>query len=474
VKTMFLLRDYQFRDLSRLRAEFMRGHRRVCYQAPCGAGKTVLFVDLVRRIRTTRNQRVAIIVHRIELVDQTCVALNAAGLDFGVIAAGYSETDAPIQVAMAQTLANRLDRLTDIQFLILDECHHTLAATWLAILTAAPLKARVLGTTATPERLDGQGLASAFNALVVGPTVKELIAAGWLSPFVVYAPERMVDLKRVRTVAGDYALGDLAQRMGASFVLDDAIAEYRKHLDRQSAIAFAATIEHSRTVARAFRAAGIRAQHLDGDTPATERRTLIAALATGEVRVITNCNLIGEGLDIPSVAGVILLRPTKSLALYLQQIGRALRPAPGKDRAVVLDHAGNVFRHGMPDLEHAWTLEGRPKKKGKALVRRCPECGAVIAISAHECPECGANLRPAPVKPATAPDPLIEVDPATAHERWLAHGEFKAVTRWAGSDEARLHAIAAARGYKPGWVYWRLRAQRDAADAATLAAAWSE
>jgi superfamily II DNA or RNA helicase len=171
---------------------------------------------------------------------------------------------------------------------------------------------------------------------------------------------------------------------------------------------------------------------------------------------------------------VILLRPTKSLALYLQQIGRALRPAPNKDRAVILDHSGNVFRHGMPDLDHAWSLEGREKKKGKALVRRCPECGALIPISVHWCPECGADLRPEPIAPVTQPDPLIEVDPATAHERWLANGSFKAVTKWAGFNEARLHEVATARGYRPGWVWHRLQAQRAAADAAILAAAWDD
>jgi superfamily II DNA or RNA helicase len=180
----------------------------------------------------------------------------------------------------------------------------------------------------------------------------------------------MADLKRVRTVAGDYALGDLAERMSSGFVLDDALTEYCKHLDGQSAIAFCTTIEHSLAVARFFQAAGIRARHLDGDTPTTERRALIAALATGEVQVLMNCSLISEGLDVPSVAGAILLRPTKSLALHLQQIGRALRPAPGKTRAIILDHAGNTLKHGLPDLEHPWSLDGRPKQKGEALAIR--------------------------------------------------------------------------------------------------------
>jgi superfamily II DNA or RNA helicase len=262
--------------------------------------------------------------------------------------------------------------------------------------------------------------------------------------------------------------------MSAQVHLDDCISEYRKHLDGRTAISFCTTIEHSRLVARTYRAAGIHAQHVDGDTPIAERRRLMGSLMAGEIQIITNCALISEGLDIPSVGGVQLLRPTRSLGLYLQQVGRSLRPSPGKERAVILDHSGNVFRHGLPDLEHPWSLEGRPKKRGKALVRRCPECGAVIPIAVHECPECGADLRPEPIKPAAVPGPLIEIDRATAHERWLASGSFPAVMRWAGTDAERLHAVAEARGYKPGWVYWRLKNQRDAADKAVMATVWND
>jgi superfamily II DNA or RNA helicase len=468
-----VLRPYQKVDIDAIRAEFLRGTSRVCYQAATGSGKTICFVWLAHRI-VENGQRVAIIVHRGELIEQTCEVLAAEGLAFGVIAAGYDENpSAPIQVCMIQTLVNRLDRLAGITFLIVDEVHHIMAATYRTTIAAVP-KARVLGVTATPERLDGAGLREVFGALIVcsSPSAK-LIASGWLAPFVVYAPEHMVDLKRVRTVAGDYALGDLAQRMSTGVVMDDAITEYRKHLDGQSAIAFCTTIDHSRTVARHFRAAGIRARHLDGDTPTAERRALIAALATGEVQVITNCALISEGLDVPSVAGVILLRPTKSLALYLQQIGRGLRPAPGKERAIILDHAGNVFRHGYPDLEHAWSLDGRPKKKkSRTLVRRCPECGAVIPIASRECPECGADLTPVGPAPAARPEPLIQVDPADAHRHWLAYGKSEAVFAWAGTNEARLWEVARARNYKPGWVWHRLKPHRDANDEAVLRTVW--
>jgi DNA repair protein RadD len=467
-----ILRDYQERDIARIRSAF-GGASKICYAAPTGCGKTILFTHAARKA-AEQDRRVAIVVHRQELIDQTCAALTVEGIKYGIIAAGCPENPtASVQVGMAQTLVNRLNQLTGVRFLIIDEAHHVMAATWLAILNAAA-GAYVLGVTATPERLDGKGLSEVFDSLIVGSTVKELIANGWLSPFVIYAPERLVDLKGARTVGGDYALGDLARRMNADVVLNDALGEYRKHLANKTAIAFCVTIEHSRTVARFFRGVGIRAQHLDGDTPTAERRRLIAALASGEVQILTNCGLISEGLDIPSVGGVILLRPTKSLALHLQQIGRALRPAPDKARAVVLDHAGNVFHHGFPDLEHAWSLEGRPKKRGKALVRRCPGCGALIPISARGCPECGADLRPEQIKPAAMPEPLIELDPATAHQRWLAGGSFQAVVAWAGDDPARLHEVAVARGYKPGWIYWRLKKQQEAADHAVLAAVWSD
>jgi DNA repair protein RadD len=442
------LRDYQERDNDVLRSLFAQGRKRLCYAAPCGSGKTVLFCYAAGKA-AEKGRRVVILVHRQELIDQTAKALEAAGVAHGTIAAGFPEDPGPlVQIAMAQTLVHRLDRLRDVRFLIIDEAHHTTAQTWRAILSMLP-DAAMLGVTATPERLDGAGLGAVFEALVIGPSVKKLIADGWLAPFVVFAPERMVSLKGVRSVAGDYALGDLGRTMNTRTVLTDVLTEYNKHLAGKTAIAFCATIAHSLATARFFRDNGINAEHLDADVTRNERRAILARLESGETAIVTNCSLISEGLNIPSVGGVILLRPTKSLAVYLQQIGRALRPAPGK-RAVILDHSGNVFRHGMPDLEHAWSLEGRPKQKRGALVRRCSECGALIPIAARTCPECGADLTPPKVTPKLVSDPLVELDPATAHTRWLANGPFKAVMQWAGEDEDRLREVAAARGYKSG------------------------
>jgi superfamily II DNA or RNA helicase len=462
------LRHYQDMDVARVRELLRHGRKRVCYQAPTGSGKTIVFCYIAKRV-VEAGRRVLILVHRVELIEQTAEALAATGVRFGIIAAGYPEDpDALAQVAMVPTLVNRLDRLRDVKLVVVDECHHGPAATWRTIL-AALTDAVVLGVSATPERLDGQGLDELFDALVVGPPVKALIAGGWLSPFVVYAPERLVSLRGLRSIGGDYAVGELARVMNTRTVLDDVLVEFNKHLLGKTAICFCATISHSLAVARFLREAGIRAEHLDGDCTHNERRRVLARLESGETSVVTNCALISEGLDIPTVGGVILLRPTKSLAVYLQQIGRALRPAPGK-RAIILDHSGNALRHGLPDLEHEWSLAGRPKKKGPPLVKRCRECGALIPIAARACPECGADLTPPKIIPKLISDPLIELDPATAHTRWLAGGSFKAVMAWAGDDEDRLHEVAAARGYKPGWIYWRLKTQREAADRALLEA----
>jgi DNA repair protein RadD len=468
-----ILRDYQEKDFAEIRALFIQGKRRICYAAPTGSGKGVVLAHAARKAME-KNQRVIVVVHRQELIDQVCVALADEGVNYGIIAAGCEERpNAPVQIAMAQTLVRRLDRLIGTSLLIIDECHHVLAQTWIEIINVVP-NSPLLGLSATPERLDGRGLGKIFDSLVIGPSVKELITNGWLASFAIFAPEHQVDLKRVRTVAGDYALGALADRMNNDVVLADAIAEYRKHLEGQSALAFCVTVKHSQATARAFRAAGINAVHLDGDTPRGERRDIIARLGGAEPLVVCNCGIIAEGLSVPVVGGVILLRPTKSLALYLQQIGRALRPAPGKERAIILDHAGNVFHHGFPNLQHAWSLEGRPKKPGKALVKRCKECGVLIPAAARECPECGA-VQPLPAAPPVraVSRPLLELDAMTAHERWLVTGSFKSVMNWAGLNEARLRQVAQARGYKPGWVYYRLKTARDADEDELVRAVWN-
>jgi DNA repair protein RadD len=455
------LRPYQETDVARIRAAFTNGTRRVLYQAPTGSGKTILFAFIVAGA-VARGNRVYILGHRDEIVRQISEALTALGIAHGIIAAGYRESpELSVQVCSVQTLTRRLHRLTPApDLLVIDEAHHAVAATWLRILDALP-DVHVLGTTATPLRLDGRGLDDIFDELITGPAVETLINGGYLSRFATFAPARTPNLTGLRTRAGDYAADELAQRMSTGVIINTAVNEYVRLCPGMPAIAFCVDIAHSKLVAEAFTARGIRAAHVDGETPREVRRTMIAALGTGQIQVLTNCGLISEGLDVPSVVAAILLRPTKSLALHLQQVGRALRPSPGKAKALILDHAGNTFRSGPADVARNWSLEGKAKDDPPPL-QRCPECGALVPIALFECEECGAVLRerlpPAGAMPSRQHHEitggrLIETDR-------LAVMRYRDALRWAGNDEQRLRLVAQARGYKSGWVWHRLQELR--------------
>jgi superfamily II DNA or RNA helicase len=248
--------------------------------------------------------------------------------------------------------------------------------------------------------------------------------------------------------------------MSDAVVIGSAVEDYIRLCRGAPAIAFCVDIKHSQLVAARFARAGYRAAHVDGDTAANERRALIAALGHGETQILTNCGLISEGLDVPGVVAAILLRPTKSLALYLQQVGRALRPAPGKARALILDHAGLSYRFGLADAPRAWSLDGRAQTStGACAVARCKECGALNPIAAMSCAACGATLRTPPpprrhIEMRSAP--LIEIDRLRA----MSYGQ---ALRWAGQSEDRVRMVAHARGYKRGWVFHRLQELRDEA-----------
>jgi superfamily II DNA or RNA helicase len=444
------LRSYQETGVADIRASFANGARAVLYQAPTGSGKTVLFTYVVQKA-VARGNRVCILGHRQEIIEQIGDALYAMGVDHGSIAAGYPETpDLPVQVASVATLVRRLDRLHELDLLVVDECHHAVAGTWRTIINAMP-DAKVLGCTATPERLDGQGLNDIFDVLITGPSVADLIEGGYLASFTAYAPARDLDLTGVKTRAGDFAVDQLAGVMSNTVVIGSAVDEYMRLCPGAPAICFCVDIAHSKLVAARFAAAGYRAAHIDGDTPKDERRDLIRALGSGDLQVLANCSLISEGLDVPGVVAAILLRPTKSLALYLQQVGRALRPASGKTRALILDHAGNTYRFGPADAPHQWSLEGRAKTRSATpLVRRCKECGALNPLAAIICEACGAELQcKPPIQRVEVPtNTLVEIERLRA----MSYG-------WAGANESRLCQIAKARGYKQGWVYYRLREQ---------------
>lgn len=446
--TQFTLRDYQVADIARLRAEYARGRRAVLYQLATGGGKTVVFSHIVQGA-VAKGRRTAVLAHRRELIGQASAKLTALGVPHGIVAAGMDrDHDAQVLVASIQTIAARgTDALGRLDFIVADEAHHCRADTWAALLQSQP-QAKLLGVTATPARTDGKGLGieagGLFDAIVCGPSMQSLVDAGYLAPARCYVPGRRIDTSGLRTVAGDYAAGEaLAAR--AAVVTGDAIAEYRSKAPGRSAIAFCVTVEHAEQVAAEFSAAGFRAACVHGGTPKDQRDRLIAGLGDGSLDVLTSCDLISEGLDVPAVGAVILLRPTASLILCLQQIGRGMRPAPGKDALIVLDHAGNTVKHGLPEEDRDWTLDG--------VTRRAP---ATVGVSRETT---GAG-RKREVEEVAGELVIAERGDGLAKWRRMSHGQFKRTRR----TEAQVREFQRAKGYKPGWVFYFMRDQADRFD----------
>jgi superfamily II DNA or RNA helicase len=299
------------------------------------------------------------------------------------------DLSAAVQVASVQTLARRLHKLPRdfFQLVIIDEAHHSNAGTWARTLEHFH-QAHLLGVTATPIRLDGRGLGEHYQAMVEGPSAAWLTDNGYLAPARVLAPPGF-DTTGLRKRMGDFDTREAEHRIGT--IMGDCLSHYRKHLDGQTAIAFCCSVAHAEAVARLFMGAGIPAASIDGSMTSEQRRDLLQALGTGRIRILTSCSLIGEGVDVPSVGGCIMLRPTASTSLHLQMIGRCLRPSPGKAAAVVLDHVGNTLRLGHHLEPREWTLDGLAKRDREAApsVKVCPQCFAAMASQAKQCGECG-------------------------------------------------------------------------------------
>ncbi|MGB5831581.1 MAG: DEAD/DEAH box helicase, partial [Thiohalocapsa sp.] len=434
--SLITLRDYQQDAIGAVRTQYAQGAVAPLLVAPTGSGKTWMFVYIAQSA-AARGRRALILVHRGELLMQTSRTLESLRVRHGLVAPGQSWTEAMVQVASVQTLVRRLGRLGEQSrsgapwvpdLIVVDEAHHaTPKSGWGKVLRHWP-DARVLGVTATPERLDGQGLGAEvggfFDALVLGPTVRELVARGFLSQPVVFAPS-VVDVEGVKTKGGDFDRAGAAQRVDRPTITGDAEVHYRKHLNGAPALAFCTTVAHAEHVAEGFRLAGWRAASLDGKLPERERRQRIADLANGELQLLASCEIVSEGTDIPVVAGAVLLRHTQSLGLYLQQVGRTLRPFPGKERAVILDHVGNVYRHGLPDEDRDWALDqekrSKRKKKRKEVGERrvkCLRCNA-MHLPGPACPNCGFAY-PEQRLIAFREGELQEVDPGQVRARMPA------------------------------------------------------
>jgi superfamily II DNA or RNA helicase len=295
---------------------------------------------------------------------------------------------------------------------IVDECHHARAATWVAAINANP-HARLYGFTATPCRGDGKGLGDLFDVLIIGPQVAELQAARHLVQVKYFAPAKP-DLKGVRTQQGDYVVSDLAERMNRAHLVGDIVTQWHRLAERRRTIVFAVDVGHSVHIRDEFVKAGVRCEHLDGSTPREEREAILGRLASGETEVVSNCMVLTEGFDCPPVGCIVLARPTKQLGLYRQMAGRGLRPDTASDKSnlILIDHSGAVHRHGLLEDEITWTLDVDGLAENEAHAQRtrehvepfvnCSQCGHTRE-RAEACPNCG-------FKPSPRPDLIIATD----------------------------------------------------------------
>jgi len=459
------LRPYQTDAVNAIRDTYRNGRRAPLLVLPTGSGKTVIFCDITERV-AAKNKRITILVHRQELLTQTSEHLDRLGIAHGRIATGHSMTGDHVQVASVQTLVRRLGRAVPPDLIVIDECHHANAGSWRKILNAWP-GSHVLGVTATPCRMDGSGLGQHaggyFDALVEGPNIRKLIDLGFLSQPVVYAPPTGVDFSKAHMRAGDFVKSEVNDIVDKPTITGNAIEHYTRICPNAPAIAFCASVAHAEHVSDQFNQAGVPAASLDGTMHYAQRKHRIQSLANGQIRVLTSCDIISEGTDIPVVTAAILMRPTQSTGLYLQQVGRALRVHPNKKYSYILDHVGNCIRHGLPDEEREWSLDGE-KKRGKkraeagAPIRQCSNCYAVYAFTLQTCPQCGCARDILQREIKQVEGNLVEVTPEQAEA--MRKQKRREVGKASTLDD--LQKIAKQRGYKPQWAQhvWRARMKK--------------
>lgn len=453
---MIQLRGYQDELISDLR-DALRRSKRVLVQAPTGAGKTVLASYMIDGTRA-RSQPAWFICHRAELVEGTSKTFTKFCIHHGIIAGGFpTNLQQLVQVCSIDTLKNRLDKLQAPRLAIIDEAHHCSAAGWAKVVAWLHERGTIIiGLSATPQRLDGQGLDAHFDDIVLGPAVSWLIENGHLAQYKIFAPSAP-DMKGVRKQMGDFAKGDTAERMDKPKLIGDTISHWRKLADGLRTVAFAVNRAHSLHIVEQFNAAGIPFAHLDGDTPKGERASTIQRYAAGEIIGLSNVGLFGEGFDLSAIAqrdvtidAVLDCAPTMSLAAYMQRGGRMLRPYPGKV-GIYLDHAGNSGRHGFFDDEREWTLDGKAKG-GKAANDNAPPppltCDGcfnqIKRPTPAACPHCGKKLM-ADAKPIEVADG--ELKEMTEADKRAVRARLKAEQAEAKTLDELVN-LARKRGYK--------------------------
>ena len=446
---MLELRDYQQKMIDLVIQSLKQGKRKIMIVLPTGGGKTAIASELVRR-SFLKNKSSIFMCHRQELLDQTYDTYGKNGIIPAFIKGGrHADYNNPMQIASVNTLIRRLDKYKVPDIMFVDECHHSKASQWNKILSWAE-KSVIVGLTATPCRLDGKPLNDMYDVMLQTVTTKDLIKSGHLVPYLYYAPS-VIDTRELVSSNGDYTKKSLEEASFNSKIIGDNIAQYKKIALGKRNVVFAISRKHGMDICQRYNDAGIKAEFLDGETPDRERKNTLNRFRNGETTVLVNVDLFGEGFDLPAIEVVSLLRPTQSTALYLQQVGRALRPCKemGKTQAIILDHVNNYRTHGMPDEDREWSLtkEFRAKRnteKSEVKIKRCPMCFFAHSPSLT-CPNCGYKY--------SADGKMIQE--VAGELALIGSDEYKALREREviiADSLSDLVRIEVSRGYKYGWA----------------------
>lgn len=389
-----MLRAYQQEAIDQLRHLVRCGSKKILLVAPTGSGKTTIAAELIS-LSVGLGARCAFLAHRTELIQQASGRLDEWGVEHGIIQGDNPRynIDAQVQVASVTTLLNRIksdkSRVeANFDLIIIDEAHRSTANTYTEIVERHDDKTVVIGLTATPCRLNGKPLGLFYQAMHIVEQPAELIKQGYLVDPEIYAPSAQ-DLSGVKTVRGDYSQPEIETIFNRRKLVGELVSTWKKLADGLQTVVFCTGVEHSKAVANKFNKEGITAASIDGKTKKSERKKILEDFQKGQIRVLSNAQILTEGWDMPDLEVVCLARPTQSLALYLQMVGRVMRPSI-KPRKIVLDHASNTLSHGLPSQDRCWDLnaETKPDLETGMSLKNCPKCFIILKSMARVCDNC--------------------------------------------------------------------------------------
>ena len=442
------LRDYQERIYNDIKRAFINGSKGVCAVLPCRSGKSYVFAK-ISQDACKKGSHVLILAHRNSLLNQHKELFEGLELD-----------NPNIRIESVFTEVNHLGENGPVDLIIIDEAHLSGASSYQKVCQYYDCL-RIL-FTATPARLDGKPLNLA-DTMVTGITAKELIQRGNISDYSYYAPDLEIDFNAIKKTAGDYNNQQLGQAMGTKKIYGDILKYYNMLAKDKQAVAYCVNVQHSQEVCEMFNKEGILARHMDSHTPEKERESILNDFKQGKFKILCNCNLISEGITLPSAEAGLLLRPTLSLTLYIQQAMRCLTPNENK-KAIIIDYVNNIQRHGMPTQDRNWSLETKVKEynneneDGTLKIRICPECFSTFE-TAPICPFCGAEYEITPVEILNMREiELKRIEEAKAIHRanYLSNIAQK-VKDYTSPKQCKTWAeiteYAKMKGYKPGYAY---------------------